>query len=186
MSIDLFSLSGTIAVTYADALKEIDSVVDAAGDATNGLKGLGDKFTAAGNAISGVGTKLAPVSAAITAAGTTLVGLATKTASTTDNIDKMSQKLGISRTAYQEWDYILSQNGASIDSLKTGMKTLTTTLDSVSTAGSTADTAFERLGISYDDLADKDSEEVFALTVEALQNCENETERTPLARNLFG
>lgn len=180
---NLFQILGTIAVNNSDANSSID---ETATKAESMASTLGDKFTTAGNTISGIGKKLAPVSAGVTAVGTALVGLATKTASTTDNIDKMSQKLGISRTAYQEWDYILSQNGASIDSLKTGMKTLTTTLDGVNTAGSTAGTAFERLGISYDDLAGKDSEEVFALTVEALQNCQDETERTTLATTLFG
>ena len=43
-----------------------------------------------------------------------------------DNIDKMSQKMGMSATAYQEWDAILQHSGASIETMKTGMKTLAT------------------------------------------------------------
>ena len=33
-----------------------------------------------------------------------------------DNIDKMSQKMGISAEAYQEWDAVLQHSGASIES----------------------------------------------------------------------
>ena len=50
--------------------------------------------------------------------------LANETANAGDRIDKQSQALGISRKAFQEWDYILGQSGASIDSLGFSMKTL--------------------------------------------------------------
>ena len=114
------------------------------------------------------------------------MAVANNTAGVTDNIDKMSQKLGLSRTAYQEWDYILSQNGASIDSMKMGMRTLNNTIDSVTQTGTTAGTAFERLGISFDDLKGKSQEEIFEMTIKALQSCTNETERTKLANELLG
>ena len=50
------------------------------------------------------------------AGGTALLGMAKKAADTTDRIDKMSQKVGLSRKGFQEWEYILSQNGTSIKS----------------------------------------------------------------------
>lgn len=180
---DLFKLVGTIAVNNTDANSAIS---DTTSKAESMSSTLGSKFQSAGTTMTNIGKKLAPVSAGITAVGGALVGIATKTASTTDNIDKMSQKLGISRTAYQEWDYVLSQNGASIDSMKMGMKTLNGVIDSVSQSGSTAGTAFERLGISYDDLAGKSQEEIFEMTISALQNCTDETERTALANDLLG
>lgn len=180
---DLFKLVGTIAVNNSDANSAIS---DTTSKAESMGSTLGNKFQSAGNTMTNIGKKLAPVSAGITAVGGALVGIATKTASTTDKIDKMSQKLGISRTAYQEWDYILSQNGASIDSMKMGMKTLNGVIDSVSQSGSTAGTAFERLGISFDDLKGKSQEEIFEMTISALQNCKDETERTALANDLLG
>ena len=42
-----------------------------------------------------------------------------------DEIDKNSQKMGISAQAYQEWGYVLEHNGSSIDALKTGLRTMT-------------------------------------------------------------
>lgn len=180
---NLFRIFGTIAVNNSEANQAIDQTADKAKTASSTV---GNKLTTMGNTMTSLGKRLAPVSAGVAALGGALLAVAKKTASTTDNIDKMSQKLGISRTAYQEWDYILSQNGSSIDSLKTGMKTLNNTLDQVNQKGSTTGTAFERLGISFDDLKGKSKEEIFNTTIRALQNCKDETERTKLATQLFG
>ena len=61
----------------------------------------------------------AEIAAGAFAAAVGSLTAAVKVAGVTDNIDKMSQKLGMSRQAYQEWDFIMSQSGASIDGLKT-------------------------------------------------------------------
>jgi len=60
-----------------------------------------------------------------------VAALSTKTMEVGDNIDKMSQKIGMSRKAYQEWDYVMSQNGGSVESLKMGYKTLATQMEMV-------------------------------------------------------
>ena len=72
--------------------------------------------------------------------------------------------------SFQEWDYILSQNGGSIDSLGAGMKTLTKTLSGVTEDGDKASEAFAAIGISFDDIKDKSPEEAFNMTIAALQN----------------
>lgn len=96
-----------------------------------------------------------------------------------DNIDKMSQKMGMSAEAYQEWDAIMQHNGLSIDSLKSSMKTL-------ATAAETGSDAFSRLGISQEQISSMSQEELFSATISALQNVENETERTYLASKVLG
>ena len=180
---DLFRLIGTIFVNNNDANNAIKETTEQASSMASSLSG---RLKDIASTIGSVGASLLPVTAAITAAGGAMVAVANNTAGVTDNIDKMSQKLGLSRTAYQEWDYILSQNGASIDSMKMGMRTLNNTIDSVTQTGTTAGTAFERLGISFDDLKGKSQEEIFEMTIKALQNCTNETERTKLANELLG
>jgi formate-dependent nitrite reductase cytochrome c552 subunit len=72
--------------------------------------------------------------------------MASDTAAAADNVDKMSQKIGISRTAYQEWDYVMSQNGMSVDKLQTGIKTLTSKMDAAKNGTASATEAFQRLG----------------------------------------
>lgn len=96
-----------------------------------------------------------------------------------DGIDKMSQKLGISAEAYQEWDAILQHSGTSIDSMQRGMTTL-------SKAAEEGSDAFARLGLSQDEVASMNQEELFAATIKGLQNMESGTERTVLAQQLLG
>lgn len=96
-----------------------------------------------------------------------------------DNIDKMSQKLGISAQAYQEWDAVLQHSGSSIDAMKPAFKTL------ISQAEAGSD-AFQELGLSQDQLASMNQEQIFAATIEALQNMEEGSERTALAQKLLG
>ena len=68
-----------------------------------------------------------------------------------DRVDKLSQKLGFSREGFQEWDFILSQSGASIDSMQSGMKTLTNQFDELGKGGKVATDAFGELGLKYED-----------------------------------
>ncbi len=109
-----------------------------------------------------------------------------KTAQATDRVDKMSQKFGLSRKGFQEWDYILSQNGATIDSMTSGMKTLTNMTDDLMKGNKKATDSFKRLGISMEDVEGKSQEEVFEMTVKALQGMENATERAAIANDLLG
>ncbi len=144
---------------------------------------LGTKL---GNGIKTAGKWGLAIGAGATAAGAALLGVANKAAETTDHIDKMSQKLGMSREGFQEWDFILSQNGTSIDSLGAGMKTLTNQVDELGKGGKVATDAFEQLGLSYEDMEGLSQEEIFEKTVVALQGVEDETKRAAIANDLLG
>lgn len=122
---------------------------------------------------------VAAVGAVGVATSKALLDGASQTAAYGDNIDKMSQKLGISAQAYQEWDAILQHSGASIDSMQSSMRTL-------QVAAETGKDAFERLGMSQEDVAAMTPEELFGATITALQGVESETERTYLATQLLG
>ena len=124
-------------------------------------------------------TAIAAVTAATTAMTAALVKGVLQTAEYGDNIDKMSQKMGLSAQAYQEWDAIMQHSGTSIESLQAGMKTLANAVES-------GNDAFGRLGITQEQIASMNNEELFSATISALQNVENETERTYLAGQLLG
>lgn len=81
------------------------------------------KFSKLGGAIKN-GALIA--TGAITATVGTMAAFATKSAETADRVDKLSAKIGLSKKGFQEWDYVLGQNGASIEKMQTGMKTLNT------------------------------------------------------------
>lgn len=119
------------------------------------------------------------VTVAATATTTALIKGVKETASFGDNVDKMSQKMGLTATAYQEWDAVMQHAGTSIESLQAGMKTL-------ANAATSGNEAFAKLGISQEQIASMSQEDLFGATISGLQNVENETERTYLAGQLLG
>lgn len=119
----------------------------------------------------------------VSAAGTALAGVMVKNASSLasygDNIDKASQKMGISAQAYQEWDAILQHSGSSIDGMTRALVGLQTKVE----AGSDA---FQKLGLSQKEVAAMSTEELFASVITGLQSMEEGSERTTLAQELLG
>lgn len=188
----------------SDNEKAIDAMSDEMGDAETAADKLGDeveetgkqsdeaggRFEKFGSVMKSVGKVLAVTMAAIgtaaVAAGKKLYDMANDVAATGDNIDKMSQRLGLSREAYQEWDYVLSQSGVDINSVQTGMKTLTNSIDDAKNGTDKAIEKFTRLGITQEDLANKSREDIFAMTIAGLQKMTDDTEKAALANDMFG
>lgn len=178
MALEIFKLVGSIMVDNTKANESLSKTDDKA-------KGIGQRLA------SGIGTAAkwgAGIVAAAGAGAAALYGVATKSAEASDHIDKMSQKIGISRTAYQELDFILSQNGMSVDQLQGGMKKLVNTMQSARDGSSSASATFDALGISVTDSSGalRNQEDVFYEVISVLQGMENETERNALANDIFG
>ena len=95
-----------------------------------------------------------------------------------DTIDKNSQKMGISAQGYQQWGYVLERCGSNIESMKPAMKKL-------AIAAQQNSSAFQKLGISQEEVANMNTEQLFGRTITALQKVENGTERTYLASQLL-
>lgn len=158
---------------------ELTQVASSSGVAQAGNT-AGSNFAAGlGKGLAVAGAATAAVTAAAIKAADSFVSAATEVSAYGDNIDKMSQKMGISAEAYQEWDFVMQHCGTSMESLKSSMKTL-------ANAAETNSEAFERLGISQEDVANMSQEDLFGATIEALQQVEDETERTYLAGQLLG
>jgi phage-related protein len=149
-------------------------------DAEKDASSFGSKLKSTLGTVGKVGGAIVGTVGAV-AAGTTkkLLDSSSQVAEMADHIDKQSQKIGISAKAYQEWDFILTHNGASVDSLQTSMKTLSTQ------AEKNAD-EFAALGISQEELATLGTEELFERVVKGLQGMEQGTERTAIASKLLG
>lgn len=124
-------------------------------------------------------TAIAATGAIAASASTALVAGAAGVAEYGDNIDKMSQKMGISAEAYQEWDAIMQHSGTSIDALKPSMKTL------AQQAQKGAE-EFQLLGISEDEVAKLSQEDLFSKVIAGLQGMEEGTERTAITSKLLG
>lgn len=130
-----------------------------------GLKAIGGLTVAMGAAVAGVSAQLVSQTAKVAEYG--------------DNIDKMSQKMGISAEAYQEWDAVMQHSGTSMETMKASMKTL-------ASAAETGKAAFTELGISQEEIAKMSQQDLFEATIAGLQNVEDETQRTYLAGQLLG
>lgn len=100
-----------------------------------------------------------------------------------DAIDESSQKLGLSAKAYQEWGYVLGQNGGNIESFGVGMKTLQNAMAQGTKA---TEAAFTALGLSSEKLKSMSPEDALAATIEAFQEMPASAEKTALAMDLFG
>lgn len=170
---NLFELAAVLTLDKSDYDKGLTS-------AEKEASGFGSKMKSALGTVSKAGTAtLAAVSGIATATTKKLIDSSSEVAKLGDHIDKQSQKLGMSAQAYQEWDFILTHSGASVDSLQASMKTLSTQ------ATKNAD-EFAALGISQEELQNSSPEELFEKVVRGLQGMEASTERTALASKLLG
>lgn len=170
---NLFDLAAVLTLDKSGYTKGLK---DAEGEAS----GFGSKLKSGLGTAAKVGAaSLAVIGGAAVTATKSLLGTSSEVAKLGDHIDKQSQKIGMSNKAYQEWDFILTHNGASVDSLQTSMKTLSTQ------AEKNAD-EFKALGISEEELAAASPEELFEKVIKGLQGMEASTERTAIASKLLG
>ena len=172
----LFTLAAVLQLdksNYEKGLSEAESGAEKSGSK------ISKAFSTVGKIAKVGGAAVVGLGAATYTAGKKFVGAAGDVASYGDNIDKMSQKMGISSTAYQEWDAILQHSGSSMDAMKTSMKTL-------ANAAQSGSDAFSKLGISEEEVSTLSQEDLFAKVISGLQNMEEGTERTYLSSQLLG
>lgn len=120
-----------------------------------------------------------------TAAGT-ISALATKAINFGDDIDKTSQKLGLSNSAYQKWSVALQMAGAGVGNLQMAVRQLNNFYDELSTGQGEAIETLKALGIEYADFVDMDNDTKLETIITALQGLEDQTDKTRIAQQLFG
>lgn len=136
-----------------------------------------------GKSMAVVGAGIAATAGAVTAAGAAMVSATGEAAAYGDQIDKNSQKLGVSAEFYQEWDAVLQHSGTSMQGMTATFKTLASATQN--TTDKQAE-AFQALGLSLEELSGQSSQEVFTSVIFALQQMEEGTERTAIASTLLG
>lgn len=171
VSPNIKKIADKIGITEKEAKKLNNQVNKLSKDLSNKLKG----------ACTAVGIGFG----AVTATAGVLIN---KTIEAGDRIDKMSQKIGMSRQAFQEWDFIMSQNGGSVESLQMGYKALANQMGGVQKGSKDSIGYFKKLGVAVKDNHGqlRKQEDVFNDTVRALQNMKNPTEKAIIANKLFG
>ena len=147
---------------------------------------LSGEAASAGNAAGGLlsdgmvnALKVGLAAAGIGTIVSTAIGKVGDFAQLGDAIDKNSQKMGISAKAYQEWDAVLQHSGSSIESVKSSFKTL-------ANAAQDGNDAFEKIGLSMEEVQSMSTEDLFGAVINGLQGMEEGTERAALANDLLG
>lgn len=165
--------------------KELTGAGDRAGKSAgkSASSGFG---SALGKGLKATGAALTAVATGAIAAGTGIYNLASSVASAGDNIDKMSQKIGISAQAYQEWGYVFERSGANVDSLQAGMKTLSSVITDAANGSEGAAAKLEAVGLSVEDLSNMSQEQQLSTVIGALQEMGEGAERTSAATDLLG
>ena len=174
--------------TYKDVLVLVDKVSAPLKKIQGNTDKLRDKMSKLTGGLKKVGGALAAVGATVGVVGGAILRGANQVAEMGDRIDKMSQKIGMSRKSFQEWDYIMSQNGGNVETLQMGFKTLVTQIEGVQKGSKDSIKAFRDLGIQVKDNNGKfrSADEVFNDTIRSLQKIENPTQKMILANRLFG
>ncbi|MCL2575725.1 MAG: hypothetical protein FWE33_04755 [Defluviitaleaceae bacterium] len=111
-------------------------------------KAIGETIAGVSKAIA---AGMAAVGAAAVAMGGYLYNLTTATAEAGSEINVMSQKFGLSREAYQEWEFVFSQAGVSIGKMGYSMRNLQQQTVAVQNALKDNADAFDELQKQADD-----------------------------------
>lgn len=166
---DVLTLRGVLTLDKSEYDRGLET-------AEEGARSFGGRFSKAAK----VGAAAAAaIGVAAGYAGKKIVDGAKQVAEYGDHVDKMSQKIGISTDAYQKWNYVMQLSDVNIDSLKMGMKTLSQQAEKNSDS-------FQELGISQEEVASLNKEQLFERTIKGLSEMEDSTERTALASKLLG
>ena len=166
---DVLTLRGVLTLDKSEYDRGLDT-------AEQGARSFGGRFSKAAKVGAAAAAALG---VAAGYAGKKIVDGAKQVAEYGDKVDKMSQKIGISAEAYQKWDYVMQRAGGNVDQLKMGMKTLSQQAEKNSDA-------FQKLGISQEEVKNLNQEELFERTIKGLSDMEAGTERTALASQLLG
>lgn len=157
------------------------------GDAEKSTSNFGDKLKKGLKVAAGAATAAITTATAATITLTKkFVDAAKATSETGDKIDKQSQKVGFSYKKWQEWNYVLTLAGSSMESATMGIKTMTNQVDKAKNGNKEAVATFKSLGISVKDLKKMSREEIFEKLIAQLQKMPESTKRAALANKLFG
>lgn len=137
------------------------------------------------NDLATAGKAIAIGFGAVTATATVLLN---KSVEAGDRIDKMSQKMQMSRKTFQELDYVFSQNGSNVEVMKVGMTKLTKAIEGARTGAKGNVATFKALGISIRDTSGrmKSTETVMFQALAKLQKMPEGARKSALALSLFG
>lgn len=151
-----------VSESWHDAAQNIK---EASKELINQFKELWPYITKALSTVTIIGSLLAMISS---------IKNSIKVAAMGDEIRDNAQKVFMSTSAYQEWGYVLQQNGVDVSTLNMAMRQFSKTF-------ATDNALMAKYGITA-----KSTSKAFEQAVFAIQNMETETERVSAMTELFG
>jgi len=103
-----------------------------------------------------------------------------------DQIDKMSKRTGFAAETLSELRYAAEISGANIESLEKGVKRMAKTIVDAGEGMATYRRAFDRIGVSVEDLQAMNPEQQFLTIADAIAKVEDPTIRAATAQDVFG
>lgn len=178
----LQSESENAAKASSDLDKSIDETAVSAEEAKNKFDGL------AGKIAKGLTVGIIALGTAAVATGKKLWDMANETAATGDEIDKQSQKLGVSAENYQKLSYAMERCGADVEDFRRGAVNITKTLAAVQNGSDDAGKSISDLEVKLKNTDDsmRSTEDVLLDTIAALADMDDETARNAAANEIFG
>lgn len=124
----------------------------------------------------------------VTAAGAALTKLTVDAVNYADQLDELSNRLGISTEQLSAWGYAAKLTGSDLESLASTIPRLSKNLAAALDDGSRQAQLFDALGISVTDAAGnlRDVEEVLPEIADRFKQLKNDTTEAALAQELFG
>lgn len=153
----------------SDAQKKIDSLKSSLGGIDKSTSSVTEGMGGLSKGLAGVGVALVALKATISA-----VQGAISVAKIGDEIKDEAQKVHMGTTAYQEWGYVMKQNGVELGTLKTAMRQFSNTMASNRAV-------LQKYGVTADNV-----EEGFRQAIANIQNMSSETEKVAAMTELFG
>lgn len=174
----IFTLMGEIFIDNDKANKSISKTESLAGKMGRTL----------GKGIKTAGKWGLALGAAATTAGAGLLATANSAAKAADEIDKGSDRMGVSTQAYQEMEYWASQNGVAQEQMEKAVGRLNQRMGMAASGNEKYADALEAVGVNMEDVTNGSitTEDAFATSLQTLSNVTNENEKAALATELFG
>lgn len=150
---------------------------------TKTLNNFEKRLGETGKAIAGMGAKFTAVGAAITAP---LVLSVSAFAKLGDEVNKASDRTGVSVKALTQLKYAADQSGASLEVIEGGLKKMQVAITDAANGSATLQASFNKLGVSVDSLLTKSGDEQMLILGEAISKVSDSAEKTALTMDIFG
>lgn len=172
-----------------DADDSMNDLAVATKDASKASKSASEGFTVFKGVLSNLtSTAIKKALEGIKKLGSAMVDTVNEITDLGDEIDKQSQKLGITAENYQMLSYAVERCGADVEDFKKGTINISKELAKVQNGTKDAGKTFDELGVSLKkaDGSMRSTEDVLLDSIDALANVQDEVKRNSLANAIFG